>query len=62
MLQSRTTLEMHGFELSELENKESNVEKAVSAYNEALKVFTISLFPVEHDGVIHNIARAYKSL
>lgn len=50
------------FELSKLEDKESNIELSVSSYHAALAVFTVDKYPVAHDGVIKNIARAYKSL
>ena len=47
--------------LAEVRNKEENLKKAITAYQEALKIYTAEDFPIIHERMSSNLKRA-KSL
>ena len=48
--------------LSEVRDKESNLEKAIEAYREALKVRTVESYPIDYATTQNNLGNAYRTL
>jgi len=48
--------------LAEVEDKAGNCKRAVTAYREALSVYTEEQFPEIHKGVVHNLARTLEGV
>jgi tetratricopeptide (TPR) repeat protein len=48
--------------LAEVEDKASNCSKAIAAYREALKVYTLEDFPMDYATTQNNLGTAYRTL
>jgi hypothetical protein len=48
--------------LAEVRDKESNLEKAIYAYQEALKIYTKEKYPIMHQTVKSNLEEAQSQL
>jgi len=50
------------WELSQYQNKAENCKKAITAFKEALKVYTLERFPIYYGGTQNNLGTAYGTL
>ena len=48
--------------LSEVRDKEENLTKAIRAYEEALKIYTVEKYPVDYAMTQNNLGTAYRTL
>jgi tetratricopeptide (TPR) repeat protein len=48
--------------LAEVESKAENCQKAIQAYEEALKITTIDRFPMQYATTQNNLGNAYSTL
>ncbi|MBI2906462.1 MAG: tetratricopeptide repeat protein, partial [Chloroflexi bacterium] len=49
-------------DLADVRDKETNLSRAITAYTEALKVYTLAAFPVQYATTQNNLGAAYSSL